>query len=174
MRKLDVVAILFFVLSLARPEKVEAAPSDLASFVGADIFHGKTPGKNAKNWIMLITLTPRNSPPPILLISPTKIDVEAPQKLIRLSRAQYASFARYTRATRCQQTSGGFLPSQALEATERANGKTRGLCRMSLPTACRYLTGIRTVHAIGWMEQKWEPVRNMSVDIGCKRITGPD
>ena len=165
MGKRNVFAILFFVLSLARPEKVEAAPSDLASFAGADFFHGKTPGKNAKNWIMLITLTPRSSAPPIFLISPTTIVVEAPQILIQLSRAQYASFARYTRAYRCQQTSGDYLPAEFLEATEHTNGKTRVLCRMSQVAACRYLTGIRAFHAIGRVES----LRYVSVNnIGCK------
>lgn len=168
MRKLDVFAILFLALSLARPEKAEAASSDLPEFAGVDMVHGKTPDKNAKNWIMLVTLTPRNSPPPIFLVSPTAIDVEAPQVLIKLSRAQYASFDRYTRTYRCQRTSGDYMPSEVLEATERANGKTRVLCRMSTPAACRYLSGIRTVHAIGRMEQKWEPLRTMSVAIGCK------
>ena len=165
MRKLNVLAILFLVLSLARPEKVEAAPSDFRSLAEAFSFHGKTPGKNAKNWIMLIMLTPRSSPPPIFLISPTTFHVKAPQILIRLSRAQYSSFARYTRAYRCQQTSGGYLPSEFLEATEHANGKTQVICRMPQLAACRYLTGIRAFHAI----DRVQPLRSMSVNnIGCE------
>lgn len=170
MRKLDAFAVLFLTLLLARPEKAEAASPDPQGFAGVDVVHGKTPDKNAKNWIMLITLTPWNSPPPIFLVSPTAINVAAPQILIQLSKSQYASFARYTRSYRCQQTSGAYLPSQVLEATERANGKTHVLCRMSRLAACRYLAGIRTVHAIGWMEQKWKPlrIRSVDVDIGCK------
>ncbi|MBS0458437.1 MAG: hypothetical protein JSS44_14040 [Proteobacteria bacterium] len=170
MRKLDAFAILFLVLSLARAEKAEAESPDPPGFAGVDVVHGKTPDKKAKNWIMLVTLTPRNSPPPIFLISPITIDVEYPQILIQLSKNQYASFARYTRAYRCQQTSGDYLPSEFLEATEHANGKTRVLCRMSQSAACRYLTGIRAIHAIGWMEQKWEALRyvSVSVNFGCK------
>jgi hypothetical protein len=165
MRKLNVLAILFLVLSLARPEKVEAAPADFRSLADAFSLHGKTPDKNAKNWIMLITLTPRSSAPFIYLISPTTIDVEAPQLLIHLSRAQYSSFARYTRAYRCQQNSGDYLPSEFLEATEHANGKTQVICRMSQLAACRYLTGIRAFHAI----DRVQPLRDVSVNhIGCK------
>jgi hypothetical protein len=165
-----VFAILFLVLSLARIEKAEAASSAGPTKFDMDMMLGKAPGKNAKNWIMLTTLTPSTYPPPIVLISPTTVDVEIPQELIQLSRVQYTSFDHYTRAYRCQQTSweGDYRPSQALAVTEHANGKTRVLCRMLLPTACRYLTGIRAVHAIGWTEQKWEPLRNMSVYIGCK------
>jgi hypothetical protein len=173
MRKLDVVAILFLVLSLARVEKAQAASSALPPFAGVDlmkVMNGKAPDKNAKNWIMLGTLTPRSGPAPIVLISPTTIDVEFPQYLIQLSRAQYASFDHYTRAYRCQQTSWerDYRPSQALEATEHVNGKTRVLCRMLLPTACRYLTGIRAVHAIGWTEQKWGALTDLSSYLGCK------
>lgn len=168
MRTLDVFAILFLVLSLARPEKAEAASSDLPEFAGVDIMHGKTPDKNAKNWIMLITLTPRSSAPFIFLISPTTIEVKPPQILIKLSRAQYASFDRYTRTYRCQQTSGDYLPAEVLEATEHANGKTRVLCRMSRPAACQYLTGIRAAHAVGWAQLKWDPLGYLSDNIVCK------
>lgn len=170
MRKLDVFAILFLVVSLARLETAEAASPAWPPVNDEDMMLGKPPGKDAKNWIMVTTLTPSSIPAPIVLISPTTIDVELPQKLIQLSRAQYASFDHYTRAYRCQQTSweGDFRPSQALQATEHVNGKTRVLCRMLRPTACRYLAGIRAVHAIGWMEQKWEPLRNLSVYIRCK------
>jgi len=170
MRKLDVVAIIFLVLSLARVETAEAASSAVPPFDPVNLMGGKAPDKNAKNWIMLTTLTPSTIPGPILLISSTAIHVELPQQLIQLSRAQYAAFDHYTRAYRCQQTSweGDYRPSQALAVREHANGKTRVLCRMLLPTACRYLTGIRAVHAIGGMDQKWEPLRFMSDYIHCK------
>jgi hypothetical protein len=170
MRKLDVIAILFLVLSLARLEKSEAASSAWPTKFDMDMMLGKPPGKNVKNWIMLIPLTPSTIPRPYLLISPTTIHVGLPQELIQLSRSQFASFDHYTRAYRCQQTSweGDYRPTQALQATEHVNGKTRVLCRMLLPTACRYLAGIGAVHAIGWTERKWEPLRNMSVYIGCK------
>ena len=170
MRKLDVVAILFLVLSLARLEKARAASSALPPFDPVNLMGGKAPGKNVKNWIMLTTLTPSTIPPPVLLISPTTIHVELPQQLIRLSRAQYDAFDRYTRTYRCQQTSweGDYRPTQALAVREHANGKTQVLCRMLLPTACRYLTGARAVHGIGGREQKWEPLRNLSVYIHCK------
>jgi hypothetical protein len=171
MRKLDVFAILFLVLSLARLERAEAASSHFSpSQADVDLFFGKTPAKNVKNWIWLRALTPTSRPPPNLLISPTTIHVELPQYLIQLSRAQYALFDNYTRAYRCQQTSwkGDYRPTQALEVTEHVNGKTQVLCRMLQPTACRYLTGARAFDAIGRMKQKWEPLKIMSDYIRCK------
>lgn len=133
-----------------------------------EVLYGRTPDKSIKKWIRIILLTPRSGPSPIILISPAKFDVHSPQHLISLQKAQYLDFVQYSRANRCELASRKFLPWEVLEATEYSNEHTQILCRMSLPAACQYLSGMETLPDIDWMEPKWQPLKRVRADLRCE------
>ena len=160
--------MLFFLMLIVQMPGVEAKDFPGASLSADDYFYGKTPDKSVKNWIRIILLTPRNSPSPVFLISPTKFDVRPPQILIDLTAAQYAGFVQYSRANRCKLVSKKFLPADVLEAAEYSDGHSQILCRMSQIAACRYLNGIGSLPNIGWTEPKWQIFKRVHINLRCR------
>lgn len=170
MKMLNVTVVLIAMLSLTWPECANAASPVWPAWMskpGDDLLHGKLPNENVKNWVMLTLLIPRSSPLPVVLVSPTTFKVDRLQELVPLSDARYKSFAQLTRSNSCQQTSGDYLPSEALEITEHANGKTRVLCRMPLSAACGYLNAVGEAPSLGWTEHRWKPFREVSAILHC-------
>jgi hypothetical protein len=132
-----------------------------------DLMYGKTPDRNAENWIRIIALIPRSRPLPITFVSPTKFAVREPQELILLSRPQYRSFSRISLENRCI-FSPHYKPSQVLEVTQYSTGRTRVLCRMPLEGACRYLNEIRAIQSIDWNRPEGETLRNLRSIFRCR------
>lgn len=161
------IFVLLLSLPVGRLDDADAKVfSGLPSSV-KDLLHGETPNRGARNWIRIITLTPRSRPSPIIFISPTKFDVRRPQELILLSRPQYRSFSRISWENRCKFVSD-YEPSQVLEVTQRATGRSRILCRMSLESACRYLNEIATIKSFDWNSRKWKPLRKVRSIFRCR------
>jgi hypothetical protein len=167
MKSFVAIAMLFCLLLIWHSGGAMAGSTKLPPIVGEELLYGKTPDKNAKDWIRLILLTPRNGPSPIFFISPTTFHVEEPQILFHLSKRDYKLFDDYTYANRCNHTSGDYLPPQVLEASEHTDANTRVVCRLTQPATCRYLNGISKISNVDWANKKWEPLRRLNGFLGC-------
>ena len=134
---------------------------------------GTTPDNAVKSWIKYVVLGPRNSPLPIVLISPERFKTSAYPKetLIVLRHSKYDALASLTqfRTERpdCAGTKRKFAAWYTVEISQHADGKTQK-CVLRQKSACRYLSGVVRLSGLDWTAEERRPIAGFMRSINCK------
>ncbi len=133
-------------------------------------FLGSTPDRHIKKWSKFVILAARERPLPIVFFSTQQFDLKGrPEQLIVMGDTEYSRLIAFTRSQTClrpelmpQDTEWGLS-----KVTMHSNGRTRS-CVLHQPAACNYLIGIATSPRIHLNAAALNPIRDLTVAVGCK------
>jgi hypothetical protein len=133
-------------------------------------FYGSTPDKHVKKWIKIVILAARERPLPIVFFSTQQFEVKGrPEQLIVIGDTEYSRLAAITRSQTCLRPAPKpeDMELGMTKVTMHNRQSTRG-CVLHQPAACDYLVAIATMPEIHLNAAQLNPIRDLSVAMGCK------
>lgn len=133
--------------------------------------YGRKPDSSVSQWIRFVVLGNRNSPFPIIWISPQHFRTSGfPEFLIELRRPRYKIVDNFTKIrimrSDCVRRDPRRPPWYTVEISQYADGYTR-MCIIPGKSACRYLSGILRLPGVDWTSDERKPIANFMHGIKC-------
>jgi hypothetical protein len=160
MRNIALVLLLTF--ELMTLGKVAAAKE----FDLPDVINGTPPPEFVKRWTRLSILGPRNSPYPIVWLSPYSFGRSGFEKLIVLSPRAYKTTEFLSRSNLCTNGIKKYPKSGTLEVATFSQRK-QALCTMPRKQACYSLSKLLMLPGMEQTTPKAEPIRELMAAVNC-------
>jgi len=134
--------------------------------------YGTTPDSSVAHWIRLIVLGNRNSPFPIVWLSPQRFKTSGfPEFLVLLSHQKYDVVGNFTQTriarSDCARKEPQRPPWYTVEISEYVDGRTQ-MCVIPQASACRFLSGILELPSLNLDAEERKPIDDLARSIKCK------